>query len=242
MGRALTPLGHVGNSNSIISAFWLGEEEATMTARANPISETSKCEEMWVLELMTCSNSEARLDCTYGSVPKGSGFSLLRAWWGFLSFFPFQPLPLPKHKQRRIFACFLRTSFSSPSLWTVRLRQAFGNPLITFVGPGWREPRACFFSSQETGSPPCIWGCVHSSGVACCRLLSPVQGCVLLWTTRMLIVCRFSTWVRYWISWTLSCPGGPVTWTQALAFLLSHPLSWITILPPGKCVPGLISW
>lgn len=118
-------------------------------------------------------------------------FVLCKFFWFYwiLLFYIFSPSPSPNHEYT-IKADSLhvswKTTFSSSSLWTVRKRQAFSNPLITFVGSNWRGSTACFFSSQEIRLFPYDWWCVCSSGLACSALLSSVQGCVFLWTKGML--------------------------------------------------------
>lgn len=133
------------------------------------------------LRWVACSRREARLHFTYGSVSKGSGLSLFRAFEVFCVSLSVSPHHQDTNRKKPSHVSW-RISFSSPSLRAVRARQAFSNLLMTLVGPrglllflpgAWvipehvrtaqSWPARAFESSPET----------------------------------LLLVCRFSTWTRF---------------------------------------------
>ena len=159
MEVALTMLECVGNNRSTVIDSWLGEMEPTITARYNPISEMLKCEKTCTLRWWHAAVGRPG-HFTYGSVPKGSGLSLLSAFEFFYIFcycfcFPLSVSPHHQNTSRRILACFLKSLLILPQSSDWQGQAGLQQPIDHFCGVSWREPRACFFSSQETGSLPC---------------------------------------------------------------------------------------
>lgn len=164
-------------------------------------------------------------------------YSMLLRFCFCSCFFPFQPVPSTK-TQRRIFACFLKNLLlltqSVDCQSQVGLQQTTDHfceawmekaqRLHPLLAGDWVTPMC-----PQDVCPAQVWPALGFWGLSKHICFCESWG--------MLTVGIFSTWTKCRILCTLFCPNGPAIWTHALAFLLTCPLSWVTILPSAKVCP-----
>lgn len=177
---------------------------------------------MCVLDLMTCSSSEARLPFTYESVLKGLEFSLLSAlsFSMFILFFPFSLSPPSKFQE-------VPEELPSP------------RPVFRLCWPGTPSANHWSLLCGLVGESP-------EPGDVCASQLWSALGFWALYRDMcfckvMLAVWAYITWTRRWIPHMLSCLKVLPLGLILLPFfsLAPCPTSLFFFLP--NCVPGLIS-